>query len=202
MHMSSLNSTNASLLTFLGSSSSDTSGTGAAASTTTTAANAAATKAASKAALETAAKGFRAAASEQTLEKQQAALGTDLQAALKKTGVKLAGSVDFSLGTDGKLAMHGSDADKAAATAFLKADGSNPSFSSRLTSLAQAADKLSGGIRQSAAISQAARYGGQGAGVVSLYTSLMQSQDTTPALFSLSASASSLSYPGVLAVKA
>jgi hypothetical protein len=196
MHMSSLNSAGASMLTFLGSSDGSTATAGG------TAANAAATKAAGKAALEAAAKTFRASTAEQSLEQDQASLGKDLQAAMTKAGVKLAGSVDYSIGTDGKLAVDGSDADKATANAFLKADTSNPSFASRLTSLTQAADKLSGSIRQTAAISQAAHYGGQGAGVVSLYTSLMQSQDTTPAVFSFSGSTSSLTYPGVLAAKA
>jgi hypothetical protein len=198
MHMSSLNSASASMLTFLGSSDSSA----AAGSAGATTSNAAATKAASKAALEAAAKTFRASTGEQSLEKQQASLGKDLQAAMAKAGVKLSGSVEYSIGDDGKLAVDGSDADKANATAFLKADTSSPSFTTRLTSLTQAADKLSGSIRQTAAISQAAHYGGQGAGVVSLYTSLMQSQDTTPAVFSFSVSTSSLTYPGVLAAKA
>jgi hypothetical protein len=198
MHMSTFNSVSASMLTFLGSSDSSA----AAGSSGTTTANAAATKAASKAAMEAAAKTFRASTAEQSLEKDQTSLGKDLQTAMTKAGVKLAGSVDYSIGADGKLAVHGSDADKATAAAFLKADTSSPNFTSRMTSLAQAADKLSGSIRQTAAISQAARYGGQGSGVVSLYTSLMQSQDTTPAVFSFSGSTSSLTYPGVLAAKA
>ena len=72
----------------------------------------------------------------------------------------------------------------------------------RLATLTASADKLGARIGQNAAISQAARFGGSGANVVSLYTSLMQAQVSASSTFTLSSSASSLSYPGVLATSA
>ena len=193
----------ASLLSYLTTGSTDdasTSNTTAGATSGTT--STAATKAQAQAALASAAKTFRASTAEAALEKRQTALASDLQAAMAKAGVKLSGSVDFTVDSTGKLVANGSDADKAAANAFLKADTSKPGFASRITSLASDSDKLSSSIRQNAAISQAARYGGRGGGVMSLYSSLMQQQDKTPAVFSLSSSASSLTYPGVLAAQA
>jgi hypothetical protein len=177
-----------------GTSSSTTSSVGTAA--------AAAAKAAAQASLLSAAGTFRASTAQHVLDRQQAALATDLRAAMTKAGVKLAGPVEFSLDSTGKLAVKAGVADKAAMSAFLKADTSRPGFSARLTSVTSDADKLSGSVRQSAAISQAARYGGRGAGVMSLYGSLMQQQDTTPAVFSLGAAESSLTYPGAIVLKA
>jgi hypothetical protein len=201
MHISSANSTAYSLLSLMSDQSSDST----TATTTAAAADPASTdaaKAANKVALGVAAHRFQAQTAGSGLEHDQSKLGTQLQAAMTKAGFKLTGSVAFSMGSDGKLAVQGSDADKATMTAFFKADTSTPSFSSKLTSLTGSADKLSASIRQNAAILQAGRYGAGGSGVMSLYTSLVKSQDTTPATFSLSASTSSLNYPGVLSTSA
>ncbi len=155
-----------------------------------------------QAALATAARGFKASSAHKALEAQQTALGTELRAALAKSGVTLGGAVEFTVGSKGEINVTGSDKDKAAVTSFLKNDGSKPSFSSRIADMAGSADELSGTIRQSAAISQAARYAGHTSNVMSLYTTLMQQQDTTSAKFSVSSTTSALTYPGVLASKA
>ncbi|HEY4067225.1 MAG TPA: hypothetical protein VGM74_10050 [Burkholderiaceae bacterium] len=140
---------------------------------------------------------------EHALDKQQATLAGDLRTALGKAGVALGGPIEYSVGSDGSVSMKGSDADKTAMTAFLKADTGNPSFATRIATQARDALKLSATIQQHAAISQAARYGGKaGGGVMSLYTSLMQQSAGGVAVFSFSADASSLSYPGSLAAKA
>jgi hypothetical protein len=161
-----------------------------------------ATQAAADAALDKAAHSFKATTAQHKLEAKEATLSTDLRAAMGKAGVTLGDSVEFSIGSDGVLSVSGSDKDKQAVTAFLKNDKSNPSFNSRVTELATQADSLSNTIRQTAAISQAARYGGSSGGVMSLYNSLLQQQDASPAVFSLSNSSSSLTYPGVLSSKA
>jgi hypothetical protein len=162
----------------------------------------ASTQAAAQAALAAASHGFKATSAQHRLEQKQTTLAGDLRSAMAKAGVALGGSVEFSVGSDGKLAVAGSDKDKAGVAAFLKADTSRPSFTSRVTSLAGEADALSGSLWQSAAISQAARYGGKSGQVMSLYGSLLQQQDTTPAVFSLSATTSAITYPGVLTSKA
>jgi len=154
------------------------------------------------AALQAAAQRFSSSSVQQALDKRSTALATELQAGLAKAGVKLAGTVEFSQGSDGALSVKGSEADQAAVKAWLKTDTSRPSLSSRLSTLAQDADQLSGTIRQSAAISQAARYAGGPGSVMSLYTTLMNQQDSRAAVFSFSSSGGSLSYPGVLASKA
>ena len=159
-------------------------------------------KAASEAALANAAKGVKGAAGQRQLESKATALSTELQAALKQAGIRLGGPVDFSLAADGQLAIKGTDKDTDAAKAFLKNDKSVPGFASRLAALAKEADAHSQTLRQNAAISQAARYAANATGVMSLYGSLLQRQDTSPAVFTLSASGGSLSYPGVLQSKA
>ena len=159
-------------------------------------------KAASEAALANAAKGVKAAAGQRQLEAKTSALATELQAALRQAGVKLAGSVDFSVAADGQLAIKGNEKDADAAKAFLKNDPRVPSFASRLGALAKEADAHSQTLRQNAAISQAARYAANATGVMSLYGSLLQRQDTTPAVFTLGASGGTLTYPGVLQSKA
>ncbi len=136
------------------------------------------------------------------LDAQQAALSKDLHAAMGKAGIKLAGAVEFSLDGKGSLAIHASDADQTATKAFLKADTSQPSFTSRVTSLVRDASSLSSKIQQTAAISQAARQGGKPAGVLSLYTSLMQQTQGNSAVFAVAAGSSSLSYTGALSAKA
>jgi hypothetical protein len=156
----------------------------------------------SQAALKAAASSFQASVGGRALDKQQAALASDLRAAMNKANVKLAGAVEFSVSSDGKVDIKGSDADRAAMTAFLKADTSKPGFAARIATQAQDALKLSATIQQSAAISQAARYAGKSGGVMSLYNSLMQQSSTSTAVFTLAAGSSSLSYPGSLAAKA
>lgn len=190
--------TGTSLLSYLTAQTSD--GTSSTTDTTSAAAKARAV-ATSKAALQVAGSTPRATIAAHALDKQQATLATDLRAAMSQAGVALSGAVEFSVSSDGKVAINASDADKAATTAFLKADTSRPSFATRIASQAKDALSLSASIQQSAAVSQAARYGGKG-GVMALYNSLMQQTSASTAVFNLSATASSLTYPGSLAAKA
>lgn len=178
-------------------------GEDAASATVNASANAkAGASAASQSALKAAGSSYQAAVAGRALDKQQATLASDLRAAMGKANVKLAGTVEFSVSAKGAVDIKGNEADKAAVTAFLKADATRPSFAARLATQARDALQLSATIQQHAAISQAARYAGKSGGVMSLYTSLMQQSDTGTAVFSLSAGASSLSYPGSLATKA
>lgn len=156
----------------------------------------------SQAALAAAASRHNASMAVHALDKQQAALSKDLLAAMSRSGVKLSGAVEFSVSSDGSVGIKGNVADKAATAAFLKADTSRPSFAMRVATQARDALKLSSTIQQSAAISQAARYAGKSGAVMSLYNSLMERSNTTAAVFSVSASSSSLTYPGALATKA
>lgn len=156
----------------------------------------------SQAALQAASNTHKADSAEHALETRQTALADDLRAAMRKAGVGLSGAVEFSMGSDGKVGIQGADADKTATTKFLDADPSRPSFATRIATQAKDALRLSATIRQSAAISQAARHGGKAAGVMSLYTSLMQSSGSATAVFAVSVTGSSLSYPGSLATKA
>jgi transcriptional/translational regulatory protein YebC/TACO1 len=156
----------------------------------------------SSAAIEKAAGSFKMAGQVKALDASQTALAGDLRAAMNKAGVKLAGSVDFSLATNGTVQIKGSDADQAAVKSFLKADTSQPSFVSRIAAQAKQAMSLSSTIQQSAAISQAAKFGSGSGDVMSLYTSLMQTTNTTTTVFSLSATGSSLTYPGSLKAQA
>ena len=159
-------------------------------------------KKSSQTALDSAAKSYKSSAAQRVLQDQQTKLGADLKASLAKAGVKLEGAIEFSLDAKGNLSVKGSDKDKASVNAFLKNDTSKPDFASRISSLTQAADELSSTIRQTAAISQAARYASTSGDVMLLYSTLVKQQDTTASVFSLSASSSSLTYPGVLASKA
>lgn len=138
----------------------------------------------------------------QTLEDRQKALSADLRAAMGKAGVKLTGSIEFTVKSDGSVDLKGSDADKAATQAFLKADASRPSFANRIATQAKEALQLSTTLQQSAAISQAAKAARSAGGVMALYTSLMQQASTSSVVFSVSATGSSLSYPGSLAARA
>lgn len=138
----------------------------------------------------------------QTLENRQKTLSADLRAAMDKAGVKLSGPVEFTVKSDGSVDIKGSEADKAASQAFLKADASRPSFANRIATQAKEALQLSTTLQQSAAISQAAKAARSAGGVMSLYTSLMQQAGTSSVVFSVSASGSTLSYPGSLATRA
>ena len=190
------------LLAKTGKSPDDASAAGGANAALGAGADPASLQKAQAAALSASAKSFKFAGAQRTLDQQRANLATQLTAGLAKAGFKLGGTVEFSLGSDGKLAVQGSDSDRTLVNAFLKHDTSQPRLSSQITALAKGADQLSATIRQSAAISQAARYAGSSANVMSLYGTLMQQQDQTSATFSLSGSSSSLTYPGVLASKA
>jgi len=162
----------------------------------------AAMKSAANAALSTASHTLRSTVAQSALEQKENALAADLRSAMSKAGVKLGGTVEFSIGSDGALAVSGSDADKAAVQGFLKNDKSSPGFVARVKTLASDTDALSTQLRQSAAISQAARYAGRGGNVMQLYGTLLAQQDASKAVFSLSDSASSLTYPGAMAWKA
>ena len=155
-----------------------------------------------QAALQAAASTPKSVVAEQALDRQQAQLATDLRTAMGRAGVKLTGSVEFSVTSDSKVDVKAAAADKAATTAFLRSDTSKPSFATRIATQAKDALKLSGTLQQTAAISQAARYAGSASNVMSLYTSLMQKSGTTPAVFTLGASSSSLTYAGALSTKA
>lgn len=155
-----------------------------------------------EAALQTAGGSHQASAAGRALDKQQTILAGDLRAAMTRSGVKLTGTIEFSVKSDGKVGTKGSDADKAAMAAFLKSDTSRLSFATRIATQAQAALRVSATIQQHAAVSQAARYGGNPGGVMSLYTSLTQQESTSAAVFTFAAGSSSLSYPGSLATKA
>ncbi len=156
----------------------------------------------SQAALQRAAGTTRATSAAQALENSQKALGTGLRAAMEKAGVKLTAPIEFAVKSDGSVSVKGTDADKAAVQAFLKADTSQPSFASRIATQAKDAMKLSSSIQQSAAISQAAKLSKSTDGVMSLYNSLMQRQAATNVVFSVSATSSSLTYPGSLTANA
>ena len=134
----------------------------------------------------------------QELDKQQQAIAKEFNAALAKAGTPLKGDVSFGIGSDGHLTISGSDTDKASIKAALKADKSNPSLASRIGTLAQRAATLETGVRQSAAISQAARYAGHATNVLALYNSLMQQQGSASAVFTLSDKGGALSYRGMV----
>lgn len=197
-----VSSVNNSLLSYLSNltSGGSSAGGGTAAATTSTAKPG--TAQVSQAALQRAAGTTKSAAAAQGLETAQKKLSTELRAALEKAGVKLTGTVDFTIKSDGSVSLKGSDADKAAMKSFLSADTSQPSFATRIASQAKDALKLSETIQQSAAISQAAKSAKSAAGVMSLYTSFMQQASASSAVYSLSATSSSLTYPGSLSTNA
>lgn len=156
----------------------------------------------SPAALQRAAASTKHASAIQALETRQQQLATDLRTALNKAGIKLTGSIEFSVKSDGSVDVKGSAADKAAVQSFLKADASQPSLASRIAGQAREALQLSATLQQSAAISQAAKAAKSASGVMALYTSLMQQSATSSVSFAVSATGSSLTYPGSLAARA
>jgi hypothetical protein len=160
------------------------------------------TPAISQEALQRAAGMAKSATAIQALEASQKTLSSDLRAAMQKAGVKLTGTIEFAVKSDGSVEIKGSDADRTATKAFLKADAGQPSFAMRIASQARDALKLSATLQQSAAISQAARHARTSGGVMSLYTSLMQQSVGATAVYSVSATSSSLTYPGSLAANA
>lgn len=136
----------------------------------------------------------------QELDKTQQDLAKSLRDAVAKMGGSLKGEVAFSLDSAAGLKITGSDADKATISAALKADKSSPSLASRLASLTKNAVELESTNRSHAAISQAARHAKNSAGVMALYTTLMQQQQgtSTTAVFAVSDKNSSLSYKGMV----
>jgi hypothetical protein len=144
----------------------------------------------------------RNASAIQALDNRQKALSADLRAAMEKAGVKLSGAIEFTIKSDGSVDVKGSEADKAATQAFLKADTGRPSFANRIATQAKEALQLSTTLQQSAAISQAAKAARSTGGVMALYTSLMQQAGTASVSFSVSATASTLTYPGSLTARA
>lgn len=194
---------NSTLLNYLTALTSDSSSTSAAlTSTTASSSGKTSSVTVSQASLQRAAGASKSAAAAAVLERNQKALTTELRAALDKAGVKLTGTVDFSVKSDGSVEVKGNDADKAAVKSFLSADSSKPSFATRIATQAKDALKLSETIQQSAAISQAAKSAKSAAGVMSLYTSLMQKAGASAAVYSLSPTSSSLTYPGSLSTNA
>lgn len=121
---------------------------------------------------------------------------------LNKALVTLSEPVQFTVNSKGEVEVKGSEKDKAAVQAVLKADTSDPSLATRIANQAKEALQLSSQIQQSAAISQAARMSKSTDGVVSLYQSLMQQAPSATVVFSVAADTSSLTYPGSLKAKA
>lgn len=136
----------------------------------------------------------------QELDKTQQDLAKSLRDAVAKMGGSLKGEVAFSLDSAAGLKITGSEADKATISAALKADKSSPSLASRLASLTKNAVELESTNRSHAAISQAARHAKNSAGVMALYTTLMQQQQgtSTTAVFAVSDKNSSLTYKGMV----
>ncbi|EYC52982.1 hypothetical protein AZ34_17480 [Hylemonella gracilis str. Niagara R] len=156
----------------------------------------------SQTSLDRAAGMFKTATVARNLETAQVALAADLRAALEKALVKLSEPVQFSVNSKGEVEVKGNEKDKAAVQAVLKADTSDPSLANRIATQASDAMALSNQIQQSAAISQAAKSSKTPDGVISLYQSLMQQTASTSVVFSVSATSSSLTYPGSLKAKA
>lgn len=158
------------------------------------------TEAALQAAIDNTPASFKTTRARADLDKTQQDLAKSLREAVAKLGGAIKGDVAFSLDSTGNLKITGSDADKAAISAALKADKSSPSLASRLASLTKNAVTLESNNRSSAVISQAARFAKTPAAVMSLYTTLMQQQQntSTTAVFTLSDKSSSLAYKGMI----
>lgn len=145
----------------------------------------------------------KAAVARQQLNTLQSALGKDIRAALTKAGQHLSGTVDVTLSADGKLVFSGSDEDKAKLTAALSADKSTPSLTSRLVSLAKQAESFDRQSVQSAALTTAARMAGKTSqNLVELYRSLMTTQSSSTAVFSLSDKSSQVAFKGAVSASA
>ena len=203
--ISSVNNTLLSYLASQGLLSASTAATIASAGTTTTDSTSSSSSSAetiSQSSLDRAAGMFKTATIARNLDTAQVALAADLRAALNQALAKLEGNVQFSVNAKGEVTVEGSDKDKAAVQAVLKADTSDPSLASRIATQASDAMQLSSQIQQSAAISQAAKSSTTPDGVISLYQSLMQQTASTSVVFSVSATTSTLTYPGSLKAKA
>lgn len=143
---------------------------------------------------------FKTKRGRQLLEQTQQTLAKALREAVTASGGALKGEVSFALDSTQGLKITGSEEDKKAISAALKADKSSPSLASRLAALTKDALSLETDNRSSAAISQAARYAKTPAAVMSLYSSLMQQQqsNSTTAVFTLSDKTSALTYKGMV----
>lgn len=141
---------------------------------------------------------FKTVQARKELDKTQQAIAQDLRGALAKAGTSLQGEVSFSFDAKGAMTIHGSAQDKAAVTAALKADTTQPSLAERIASLADRADTVEGDSRRSAAIMQAAKHAGNASGLMSLYTSLMAEQNQAGASFSLSNQGSQMVFTGMV----
>ena len=145
----------------------------------------------------------RAAAARQHLNMLQKGLAKDINVALAKTGQKLSGTVEFSVGNDGKLTLSGDEKDKAKIAAVLKADKSVPSLTSRVADLDKQAEAFDKQNVQASAMSTAARRAGKNAqNLLALYQSLMASQTSASAVFSMSDSSSQLAFKGAVSTSA
>lgn len=145
----------------------------------------------------------RAAATRQHLNMLQKSLAKDINAALAKTGQKLSGTVEFSVGADGKLTISGDEKDKAKMAAVLKADKSVPSITSRLADLDKQAEAFDKQNVQASALSTAARRAGKNSqNLLTLYQSLMASQTSASAVFSMSETTSQLAFKGAVSTNA
>lgn len=202
--ISSVNNTLLSYLASQGLLSASTASTiaSAGAGTSSTSSSASSDNKISQTSLDQAAGMFKTATIAKDLDKAQSALAADLRAALNKALAQLSEPVQFSVNSKGEVEVTGTEKDKAAVQAVLKADTSDPSLASRIATQASDAMALSTQIQQSAAISQAAKSSKTSDGVISLYQSLMQQTASTSVVFSVSADSSSLTYPGSLKAKA
>lgn len=143
---------------------------------------------------------FKTTRGRQVLDQTQQTLAKALRDALTASGGTIKGEVSFALDSSQGLKITGSDEDKKAISAALKADKSSPSLASRLAALTKDALSLESENRSSAAISQAARHAKTPAAVMALYSSLMQQQQSssTTAVFTLSDKSSTLTYKGMV----
>lgn len=143
---------------------------------------------------------FKTTRARQVLEQTQQTLAKALREAVTASGGAIKGEVSFALDSTQGLKITGSEEDKQAISAALKADKSSPSLASRLAALTKDALSLETDNRSSAAISQAARHAKTPAAVMSLYSSLMQQQQSTSttAVFTLSDKTSALTYKGMV----
>lgn len=145
----------------------------------------------------------RSAAGRLQLNMLQQGLAKDIKAALAKAGKQLTGTVDFTLGSDGKLSVSGNDKDKASITAILNADKSVPSLVSRLTSLNKQAEVFDRQSVQANALSTAARYAGKNSqNLLAMYQSLMSNQSSSSTVFSMSDKTSQVAFKGAVATTA
>lgn len=145
----------------------------------------------------------RSAAARLQLNMLQQGLAKDIKAALTKAGKQLTGTLDFTLGSDGKLTVSGNDKDKASIAAVLNTDKSTPSLTARLTSLHKQAEAFDRQSVQANALSTAARYAGKNSqNLLAMYQSLMSNQSSSTTVFSMSDKTSQVAFKGAVATTA